>query len=40
MEIIYKRAYAKINLNLEIIGKRLDNYHDIESIFQRISLFE
>lgn len=40
MEIIYKRAYAKINLNLEIIGKRLDNYHDIESIFQRISLFD
>ena len=40
MEIIYKRAYAKINLNLEIIGKRLDNYHEIESIFQRISLFD
>lgn len=40
MEIIQKKAYAKINLNLEVIRKRPDNYHDIESIFQRISLHD
>ena len=38
--IITKRAYAKINLNLEIIKKRPDNYHEIESIFQRVSLYD
>ena len=38
--IITKRAYAKINLNLEIIKKRSDNYHEIESIFQRVSLYD
>ena len=40
MEIIQKKAYAKINFNLEVIRKRPDNYHDIESIFQRISLHD
>lgn len=29
---------AKINLSLEILGKRLDNYHEICSIMQSISL--
>lgn len=40
MDTIYKRAYAKINLNLKILDKREDNYHNIESIFQRISLYD
>lgn len=40
MEQIYKKANAKINLNLEIIGKREDNYHNISSIFQKISLYD
>ena len=31
-------AYAKINLGLRIVGKRDDGYHDIVTIFQRISL--
>ena len=31
-------ASAKINLFLEIIGKRPDGYHQIKSIFQKISL--
>lgn len=40
MDTIYKRAYAKINLNLKVLDKREDNYHNIESIFQRISLYD
>lgn len=31
-------AYAKINLFLEVCGKREDGYHDILTIFARISL--
>ncbi|MCD6107585.1 MAG: 4-(cytidine 5'-diphospho)-2-C-methyl-D-erythritol kinase [Caldisericaceae bacterium] len=33
-----QNAYAKINLTLEIVGKRSDGLHNIESVFQEISL--
>ncbi len=32
------KAYAKINLGLEILYKRQDRYHEINTIFSRISL--
>src|SRR6266436_7436125 len=31
-------ALAKINLRLEVIGKRADGYHELRTIFQTISL--
>jgi len=34
------RSYAKVNLGLRILGKRSDGYHDIETIFQTIDLFD
>lgn len=34
------RAYAKINLGLRILEKRPDGYHNIETVFQRIDLFD
>ncbi|MGA9365384.1 MAG: 4-(cytidine 5'-diphospho)-2-C-methyl-D-erythritol kinase [Bacteroidota bacterium] len=34
------RAYAKINLGLQIIGKREDGYHDIETVFYPVNLFD
>jgi len=34
------KAPAKVNLSLEILGKRLDGFHDISSITQTISLFD
>lgn len=34
------RAYAKINLGLQILSKRLDGYHDIETIFHQINLYD
>lgn len=34
------KAAAKINLTLDIIGKRADGYHDIRTIMQSIGLFD
>ncbi len=34
------KAYAKINLGLRVLRKREDGYHDIETIFHRIDLFD
>ena len=34
------KAYAKINLGLRVIRKREDGFHDIETIFHRINLFD
>ena len=36
--IISLKAHAKVNLFLEILGKRDDGYHEIETIMQEISL--
>jgi 4-diphosphocytidyl-2-C-methyl-D-erythritol kinase len=32
--VVERTAYAKINLSLEILGKREDSYHDINSVMQ------
>ena len=34
------KAYAKINLGLRVLKKRSDRFHDIETIFHRINLFD
>lgn len=33
-------AYAKINLTLDVLGKRPDGYHDVEMIMQSIDLHD
>ena len=33
-------AFAKINLGLEILGKRADGYHELRTIFQTVSLHD
>ena len=33
-------AYAKINLCLDVLGKRADGYHELRTIFQTISLHD
>ncbi len=40
MEQIYMKARAKINLNLLVLNKRKDNYHNIKSIFQKVSMYD
>ena len=34
------QAPGKVNLTLEVLGKRLDGYHEIASVMQTISLFD
>ena len=34
------KSYAKINLTLDILGKRPNGYHEIKSIFQAINLYD
>ena len=38
MDTILIQVSAKLNLDLKILGKRLDGYHQIESTFQSIDL--
>ena len=38
MTTLQEPAFAKINLTLDVLGKRPDGYHDIKSIMQTISL--
>ena len=38
MTTLYEAAYAKVNLTLDVLGKREDGYHDLQSVMQTISL--
>lgn len=34
------RAYAKINIGLHVIGKRSDGFHNLETIFREVDIFD
>ncbi len=38
MTTLFEPAYAKVNLTLDVLGKREDGYHDLQSVMQTISL--
>ena len=38
MTTLYEGAFAKLNLTLDVLGKREDGYHDLKSIMQAISI--
>lgn len=38
MTTLYEGAFAKINLTLDVLGKREDGYHDLQSVMQTISI--
>lgn len=40
MKAVRVKSPAKINLGLKVIKKRADEYHDIETIFQMINLYD
>ena len=38
MTTLYEGAFAKLNLTLDVLGKRPDGYHDLKSVMQTISI--
>jgi 4-diphosphocytidyl-2-C-methyl-D-erythritol kinase len=40
ISLVHATSHAKINWSLRIIGKRADGFHDLETIFQTISLHD
>lgn len=40
MEQIYIKARAKVNLTLAILEKKDDGYHNLDSVFQKINLYD
>jgi len=40
MKCVTEFAYGKINLYLDVLGRREDGYHDIQSVMQTVSLHD
>lgn len=38
--MIQEKAYAKVNLHLQVVGKREDGYHLIETLFAKVDLYD
>ena len=38
MTTLYEGAFAKLNLTLDVLGKREDGYHDLKSVMQTLSI--
>ena len=34
------KAYAKINLGLDVTGKREDGYHEVRMVMQTVNLYD
>ena len=40
MKKIRLKSYGKVNMSLDVTGRRDNGYHDIETVMQKISLFD
>ena len=40
MDCITKKAYAKINLGLDVLGQRADGYHEVKMIMQTVGIYD
>jgi 4-diphosphocytidyl-2-C-methyl-D-erythritol kinase len=40
MQSIRVRAFAKVNLRLDVLGKRADGYHELRTVFQSLTLHD
>ena len=38
MTTLYEGAFAKLNLTLDVLGKRTDGYHDLQSVMTAVSI--
>jgi 4-diphosphocytidyl-2-C-methyl-D-erythritol kinase len=38
--ICFTRAYAKINLTLDVLGRRADGYHELVTVMQAVDLYD
>ena len=36
MDRVYEKAYGKINLSLDVLGRREDGYHDVSMVMQTV----
>jgi 4-diphosphocytidyl-2-C-methyl-D-erythritol kinase len=39
-DFCFVRAYAKINLTLDVLGRRADGYHDLATVMQTVDLYD
>ncbi len=37
---LFVRSYAKINLTLEVLGRRVDGYHELATVMQTVDLYD
>ena len=40
MKTVKLNSYAKVNIGLKLLQKRIDGYHDISTVFQEIDLYD
>ena len=40
MDRVEERAYGKINLSLDVIGRRENGYHDVSMVMQTVDLYD
>src|ERR1700722_10251318 len=40
MQFIRVPAFAKVNLRLDVLGKRADGYHELRTVFQALTLHD
>lgn len=40
MEQLKQKAYAKINLSLDVVRRRDDGYHEVKMIMQTVGLYD
>ena len=40
MKTVKLNSYAKVNIGLKLLQKRIDGYHDISTVFQEVNLYD
>ena len=40
MNRVEERAYGKINLSLDVLGRRENGYHDVSMVMQTVDLYD